>query len=209
MKIEAVIFDFDGVLGDTMEDNFLAWRMAFSDYIEIREEDYYPLEGMKQIEVARIIAQKYGLKIKEQEIVDFKNEYYSRNNRFKFYKEIPELIGILEGRKLAIVSASPRKKLEETAGDFIKKFNVVISAEDTIYGKPNPHPYLAAIDKLKLNPGNCVVVENAPLGIKSAKAAGIYCLALTTTLEDKYLREADIIFNSHKELMNYFIDLER
>jgi len=67
MNVEAILFDFDGVLADTMEDNFIAWKDAFKDRgIEILREDYFPLEGMRLMNVAETIGKKYGLKDKDE-----------------------------------------------------------------------------------------------------------------------------------------------
>ena len=60
LNFKAVLFDFDGVLADTMEDNFKAWKKAFENFgINIKREDYFYLEGYKLINVARIILQRY------------------------------------------------------------------------------------------------------------------------------------------------------
>lgn len=209
---KAVIFDFDGVIADTMEDNFLAWKKAFLDFkIEIIPKDYYPLEGMKLILVAASIGKKYGLgDINAKKIVELKNEYYLKNHKFKFYPGIVGLINLLKSRKIkiAIVSASPRDKLTKTVPEeFLKKFDSIVSGDDTVHGKPNPEPYLKAIDSLAIPPKMCVVVENAPLGISSAKSAGAYCIAIKTTLDEHSLSKADIIVKNHDELIKKIDDI--
>ena len=69
------------------------------------------------------------------------------------------------------------------------------------HGKPDPEPYEAAIKKLDINRLNCIVVENAPLGIESAKAAKVdYVIAVATTLPDSYLSKADDIMSSVSDL---------
>jgi len=204
-EFKAVLFDFDGVIADTMEDNFLAWKKSFLNYnIEIQKQDYFPLEGMKLMQIAKIISEKYGLVLKDySELVNKKNEYYLQNNVFSFYPGVLEMVDFLKnkGKLLAIVSASPREKLEKTVPkDFLDKFDTVISGENTINGKPHPEPYLKAMEKLNIEAEKSIVIENAPLGIKSAKSAKVYCIALATTLNKEYLQEADEIINNHEEL---------
>ena len=203
-NLKAVLFDFDGVLADTMQDNFQAWKKAFADFgIEIKQDDYFPLEGMKLINVAKTISIQYNINPNPEEIVKLKSKYYLEDHSFSFYPEVPELINFLKerGKLLAIVSASPREKIERTVPkDFLDKFDVVISGEDTKKGKPNPEPYSTGMKKLNVKPEESLVVENAPLGIKSAKSAGAYCVAITTTLGEEYLRESDKVTNSHREL---------
>ena len=82
----------------------------------------------------------------------------------------------------------------------LNKFDVIISGDDTEKGKPNPEPYLAAMQKLNILPIESLVIENAPLGIQSAKTAGAYCIAITTTLGREYLKEADEVVKNHREL---------
>lgn len=206
----AVLFDFDGVLVDSMEDNFLAWKRAFKEYgVCIEKEDYFPLEGMKLIEIAKTIGNKFDIGEKWYEkIVKLKNKYYLENHSFSFYQGVIELVDSLKekGTLLAIISASPREKLNKTVPEeFLKKFDTIVSGDDLAKGKPFPDPYLKAIEDLSLSPKNCVVVENSPLGIKSAKTAGIYCIAISSTLNESYLQEADEIISEFKDLNKLLI----
>ena len=204
MKIKAILFDFDGVLADTMEDNLLAWKKAFRDYgLEIKREDYFSLEGMKLIKIAEIISEKYNIKVNLEEIVELKNKYYLQEHKFLFYPGVVDLVDWLKekGPKLAVVSASPREKLEKTVSNkFLGKFDVIISGDESEKGKPDPEPYLNASGELRVNPEECLVIENAPLGIKSAKAAGMHCIAICSTLEKRYLMEADEIIEKIEDL---------
>lgn len=206
-KIRAILFDFDGVLADTMNDNFLAWEKAFLDYnIKIQKEDYFPLEGMKLIKIAETIGNKFELSKEEfPRIVELKNKYYLRDHQLIFYEGVDELQKILYEKKVptAIVSSSPKQKLEKTVPKiFLDKFDVIISGDDTIKGKPDPEPYLTAANKLKCSNNECVVIENAPLGIKSAKKAGMYCIAICSTLEKSFLMESDEIIDKFVDVKN-------
>lgn len=209
MKFKAVLFDFDGVIADTMEDNYLAWHRAFKHYnVEISKQEYFLLEGLPVLEVARTLSGKHGLENADfHELAGLKGKYYRENHSFRFYPEVQGILENLRSRDLltAIVSASTMERLKHTlAPQFLRAFDSVVSGDDTPVGKPNPAPYLKAIRDLNLKPPECVVVENAPLGITAAKKAGAYCVALTTTLERKYLQEADKILENHKQLAHYF-----
>ena len=205
-QIKAILFDFDGVLADTMEDNFLAWQKAFKDYeINIKKEDYFPLEGMELIKIAKKISGKYKVHPDPETIVKLKNKYYLEDHSFFLYPKAAELIDLLKKNKflLAIVSAGTRERLRRTVpAEFLKKFDTIISGEDSKNGKPSPDPYLNAAKKLGVSPEECVVIENAPLGIKSAKKAGMYCIAICSTLDQLFLSEAD-------EIIDKFEDLEK
>lgn len=205
-QIKAILFDFDGVLADTMKDNFLAWEKAFKDFgVDIQKNDYFLLEGMKLTEVAKKISDKYDVHSDPETIAKRKNEYYLKDHSFSFYPKVIELIDLLKKNKnlLAVVSASPREKLNKTVPkEFLEKFDIVVSEEDSKNGKPSPDPYLNAAKKLEISPAECLVIENAPLGIKSAKRAGMYCIAICSTLDKSFLSEAD-------EIINKFEDLEK
>lgn len=209
--IKGFLFDFDGTLADTMSDNFLAWKKAFENFeINIKQEDYFPLEGLKLIDVAKTLGSGYSL-IEEdfEKIVSLKNRYYLENHSFLFYSGIIEFIDLLKTRNklVAMVTASPKDRLNKTLSkEFLEKFNAIISMEDYEKSKPNPEPYISAVKKLDLKPEECIVIENAPLGISSAKSAGIYCIAITTTLCKKYLKEADEILESHEKLINFCLE---
>ena len=200
----ALAYDFDGTLADTMQDLFLAWKRAFEDFeIEIKKEDYFPLEGMKLSEIAKTISKKYNLSADSLKILELKERYYLEKYSFSLYPGVLNLISSLKNRevKIAIVSASPLEKLVKTAPEeFLFKFDVIISGNDTREGKPSPEPYLMAMKKLNVLPKECIVVENAPLGIKSAKTAGAYCIAVTTTLGKEFLQEADKIIPEIRDL---------
>ena len=97
-----------------------------------------------------------------------------------------------------------KKHLYKSYTDCYKNyFEIIITGSDVKKGKPNPEPYLKAIDKLGCKTDNIIVIENAPLGIKSAKKSKLQTFALTTTLDKKYLAEADKIFSSHEKLIEH------
>ena len=84
--------------------------------------------------------------------------------------------------------------------NFLKKFDTVVSGDRTFRGKPFPDPYLKGLSDLNLKREECIAVENAPVGIKSAKNANLYCIAVCSTLDKSYLKEADEIVEEFKDL---------
>jgi beta-phosphoglucomutase len=88
--------------------------------------------------------------------------------------------------------------------DFLSRFSVVVTRETVTNTKPHPEPYLKASGTLGVKPSMCLAVENAPLGIKSAKSAEMLCVAICTTLEGENLEEADIVVQDHTELFHFF-----
>ena len=81
-------------------------------------------------------------------------------------------------------------------------FDVIVTSDLCTYGKPHPEPYLRAATALKIMPEHCLAVENAPMGIQSAKAAGIFTLAITSTLPAEYLKDADGIISNLSDIFH-------
>jgi len=204
-EIKGILFDFDGVLAKSMEFHYAAWRYALNNYnIELKEEDYYPLEGMNVYEMAKKFCRDNSLdEINYTTIVQNKKNYFIKNYKIDFYPGVNSLIDQLKnkGIKIGIVTASLKEQLEKTVPeDFLNKFNVIITSNRNSRGKPFPDPYLRGLTGLCLNANECIVIENAPLGIKSAKSAGMHCIGITSTVGKEKLSEAD-------EIIEHFSDL--
>ena len=184
-----------------MEDNFKAWKAAVAEYgIDLKPDDYYPLEGLSVYELPKRFFGKYQVKLPdEKEVVQKKEKHYLQNHRFSLYPGAEELLELLRSKRirLAVVTAALRGRLDRSLPQgFLQKFDAVVTGEEAPEGKPSPLPYLKGAEKLSLKPRDCIVVENAPLGIESAKKAGAYCIAVASTVDKQYLKEADEVCDS-------------
>ncbi|MHC4664824.1 MAG: HAD family hydrolase [Planctomycetota bacterium] len=211
MKYKAILFDFDGVIGKTMEDNYNAWACAFSTIgITLEKVDYFLLEGLDTKSVAKIILKRNKLdESLTDEVVVIKEKHYLEHNSFEFYPGIVDFINSLDNQfKLALVSGATAGRLKKTVSpDFLRKFETVITGDKVQNSKPSPEPYLLASEQLGVPPSECLVIENAPLGIASAKKAGMDCAAVCSTLEHRYLAGADFIVESAHSLNTFFQDI--
>src|SRR3989338_4132396 len=205
-NIKGILFDFDGVLADSMLDHFAAWKKAMKEFsVDITEEEYYPLEGMNVYEIAKKFCREHGLDVScSMEIVHKKKANYIQNNTAVLYPGVEQILDALKARKvlIGIVTASLYEQLlHSVPSGFLARFDAVVSGEKTARGKPFPDPYLQGLAELKLQPEECIVVENAPLGIQAAKSAGIYCIGITSTVGRETLAEADEIVECFNGLM--------
>lgn len=204
--LKGILFDFDGVLGQTLEDHFMAWKEAAADFgVKIGPEHYFPIEGMSVIELAKMYCGLGGIDEKRfaEKIVERKEKYYLRDLNFKFYPGVEEFIGILHAKKvpIAIVTAGLPERISKSApADFLKKFTAIITSDKYDRGKPFPDPYSKGIGELNLQPSECVVIENAPFGVQSAKVAGTYCIGVCSTVSKELLKEADEIVEKFSDL---------
>lgn len=210
-KIKAVLFDFDGVIVDSMNDNFNAWKVALGEQsVEIVKKDYFKIEGMKASAVALKYLEDNGMDIGlVPEIVSRKEALFREASVLRVYPGVSELIEKLQSVfKLGVVTGASRDRFSKMTSSlkFFSNFNVIITADDITKGKPDPIPYLTAAEKIGVEPSECLVIENAPLGITSAKAAGMKCIAVKSTLDESYLEEADEVFESIEEINNISIN---
>lgn len=207
--IKAVLFDFDGVLVNSMSFHVKAWQTIFRDIdIEIKPEDVLLTEGSRSIELARQILTKKNVETSEEALINLvakKQRKYREITKAKLTNSAESFIIELkkQGMLIGLVTGTPRLNVEEIlTPELISRIDVMVTADDTQAGKPNPECYLKAVSLLNVEPGQCLVVENAPLGIQAAKNAGMKVVALTTTLNRSYLVGADFYATDLSDLEN-------
>ncbi|NLO30177.1 MAG: HAD family phosphatase [Methanosarcina mazei] len=210
--LKAIIFDMDGVLVDSMRFQADAWAKAFQDAgINIVREDIYELEGSND---KRLIKSIFKEARKEPEPEHFerlpeKKRDLLEFDRIKPFEGIPECLDELKRHfRLAMGSGSNRNTVGKIVDKFFSGyFDVVINGSDLERGKPDPDPYLKALEMLGLTKNECMVIENAPLGITAAKRAGLYCVAVASMLEPEKVQHADLVLEDHASLFDYLKSL--
>ncbi len=183
-----------------MDDNYNAWRHALAGFgIAIKKEDYFLMEGLNTRNVAKAFLEEGGighLNGKIDEIVAAKERFYMENNNFELYEGVDSYLSELKENEypIGLVSGGSYSRiLETTSRRFLSRFDVIVSGDSVRNCKPHPEPYLRAAEGLRMDPADCLAVENAPIGIESAKRAGMYCIAISSTLAGEHLSEADRI----------------
>lgn len=213
LNLRSVLFDMDGVLFDSMPNHAEAWHRATrqSDLCFSREEAYLH-EGRTGAGTIHIIYRRE--KGREATPEEIETIYRNKSTVFNKFPEAARMSGALELLKKVkqdglfpmIVTGSGQKSLlKRLETNFPGLFTpeLMVTAFDVKHGKPNPEPYLMALEKGKLNANECIVVENAPLGIRAAVAAGIFTVAVNTgPLDDQILLDggADLLFPSMEAL---------
>ena len=207
--LKAVIFDMDGVLIDSMPYHADAWIAVFARVgIKVQRDDIYKIEGSNHIGVIKIVFEKAGRKPQPEDfhkLAEEKKEIFSKINKATVFEGIYELIDILKNKyALAVVSGSDKVVVKELIERFFPDtFSVMVTGNDVKEGKPSPLSYLKAVEMLKVRKNECIVIENAPLGVESAKKAGLYCIAIPTYVEPELLKNADIVLPNHAMLKEY------
>ena len=196
----AVIFDMDGVLADTGPIHYESWvKMAKEIGKTFKKSFFEATFGQQSIPITR---QLVGRNV-DQNLVEkwaqLKEQYYREMVKDKI-KPLPGVIELIEDLKsinfkLAVGSSGPPENVELllTSLKIELFFDTVITAAEIQNGKPSPDVFLKAAQKINVKPQNCVVIEDAPVGIEAAKRANMKCIALTTTHNIVDLRNADMI----------------
>ena len=212
-NIRGVFFDMDGVLYDSMGAHADAWSNAFSFFgIDFPPEKVYQNEGRTaQSTINLVFQQNEERKATDSEI----EKIYSKKT--ELIEDYPDAIPFrsalalmerlkIQGVDIWVVTGSSQDKFLEALlrdfGGFVTSGRI-ITGRDVKHGKPHPEPYLKALQQSGWKSSEVVVIENAPLGIQSAKSAGIFTIAVNTgILANKVLWEAgaDIVIKDLNEL---------
>jgi len=212
--IKAVLFDMDGVLYDSMPIHVQAYDETLSEWgLKAEPEEIYMLEGRTgHSTIDIIINNNWGRSATQEEKETI---YAQKAKRFvelnTVAKLIPDVMAVLEkvrqlGLMRIIVTGSGQPTLFNNLDAHFPGFferDLMVTAYDVKYGKPHPEPYLMGLKKANLKPEEAFAIENAPLGIESAVAAGIYTIAVNTgPLPDEVLLKAGAhaLFPSMKAL---------
>lgn len=199
----AVVLDMDGVVLDSPPTHLLTWQRTLAPLgIELTADDHYPLEGLPtEVTAQRLVERFLGEACSDGEarrLANAKRALFREMFNPTFVPGIVPLLHDLRGRgyRLGLVTGSARSVVDESLAPtgVTEFFEVIVTGDDVERGKPDPEPYRSAAERLGLAPSQCLAVENAPLGIRSAKAAGMSCVALETTLPARQLPIADQVF---------------
>lgn len=206
-KVQSVIFDMDGVITNTMPDHFRAWHSVLrAEGLEVTHLDVYCREGQRGITSVRELFAEYKkpFDLKNAKRILLKKEkLFKRIVRKRFIPGARSFLHSLkrQGFRLALVTGTSRHELHHILPDRLHDlFEVTVTGNDVRHGKPAPDPYLLALKKLRIKSKEAVVIENAPFGIASAKAAGLRCIAVATSLPHEHLEKADLVFDSIRDL---------
>ncbi len=194
----AVIFDFDGVIVNTEQFHANAWHKTFKDQgLPVSREDCLPAVELEDHLFAAQVLDRLAVKddprawVRQKQLV-----FQTLLDQVQIYPGFSELAQALAPQcQLAIVSSAWVENIEKVikrAGLF-DLFRVLIGKEDVTAHKPSPEGYLLAARRLGVSPKDCVVFEDSPTGIRSAKAAMMRCIGVAHRGNPKQLKEADLI----------------
>ena len=215
---KAYFFDMDGVLFDSMPRHAVAWEEVMKRHnLPFTARDCYINEGRTGESVIReAFLNVLGRDATPEEVKTIyaeKSAYYHELIKTST-PTIPNVEHVLQwvkntGDQIWVVTGSGMRTLLDSLNQVFPSIfqqDRMITAYDVIKGKPDPEPYLKAWERSGLTKEQCIVIENAPLGVRSGKAAGLTVYAVNTgILTREYLLKegADCVFDSMAELLAY------
>ncbi|RHJ78112.1 HAD family phosphatase [Parabacteroides sp. AM08-6] len=212
---KAVLFDMDGVLYDSMRFHSRSWYETATHHNLISTpEIFYLYEGRTGESTINELYQKTfhrdATDEEKKSIYEEKATLFNKYNDGKAMSGAAEVLAAVKssGLQALVVTGSGQhsliNKLENTYPGYFKREKMV-TAFDVIYGKPHPEPYLMGLKKAGIQANEAFVVENAPMGVQAAVAAGIFTIAVNTgPLADKVLLDAgaDLLYPDMTSLAN-------
>lgn len=207
--INAVLFDLDGVLIDSIPHHVRAWTEECAAWgKDVDPMIFRKREGEKADATLDYIIDRYELQLtpdEQRRFIDSKRERYRKYAPNRMVEGAVVVVESLRhmGILTAMVTGSILPNLKRAVPEHERNlFDAIITPDLYTKGKPDPEPYLKTAEALDIPTEYCLAVENAPMGIESAKAAGMFTLAITNTLPDKDLQKADKIIHDLADVLD-------
>jgi len=210
VTVRAVVFDLDGLLVDSEPLQIAAWQAFLVGYGKRLDDGLLnELFGLRLRDSARLMIDRLDLPLTLEQVITERDAIFldSLAGQLRAMPGAPELVAELAERGVprALATSGHRHYVERALAEIglAGMFPVLVTAEDVEQGKPAPDCYRLAADWLGLPPEACLALEDAPLGVRAARAAGLRCLAIPNehTRSLPGLEEADAILPSLHEVL--------
>ena len=187
----AVLFDLDGVLVDSLDLHRTVWhawaKLHGLDPAGVFEATF----GRRPQDTIHDVAPHLAV---ETELARLDALLDEHADRARLYEGALDAVEIASQGPWAVVTSTDRARAQDTLGRLgCPCPQIVVGSGDVAAGKPAPDGYLAAAARLGVEPGGCLVIEDAPAGVDAARAAGARVLAVATTRPTEELAAADVV----------------
>lgn len=202
--MKGVLFDWDGVVIDSSAQHEQSWELLAAETGRPLPEGHFKAGfGKKNQEIIPHLLRWTDDPVEIARLGDRKEELYRELVRKQGVRVLPgarELLSALRsaGIPRSVASSTPRSNLDAifASTGLDQLFDAVVCGDDVKNGKPAPDVFLLAASRLSLAPADCLVIEDALVGIAAAKAAGMKVLAVATTHPLAGLQHADAAVHS-------------
>lgn len=215
-RFKAALIDMDGVLYDSMRGHAASWKKMCDEIgLDTDRDEFYMYEGMTgKATINLLMKRERGHEVSDEEAARL---YAIKTANFKALGPAPVMpgaqrmiaaLGALGMTRVLVTGSAQASLLDKLEHDYPGVFvdGRRVTALDVKHGKPYPEPYLKGASLVGADPADCMVVENAPLGVRAGKAAGCFVCAVMTgpVPREEFVKEgADLIFNSMEEFADY------
>ena len=190
--IEAIVFDFDGLIIDTETPEFDSWQEVFESYgvlLEREAWDWSIGRHSKDFNIYAHLAELSGQHIERDEVrPGMRRRYLELIDRNPVLPGVEDYLHTAKamGMKLAVASSSSPgwAKGHLNSRALLHHFEFVLDAGDVEHAKPAPDLYTMAVDRLGVRPENALAIEDSMHGLTAAKAAGLYCVVVPNPMTD-------------------------
>ena len=205
----------DGVLINSEPVHYRVWKLALAARgIELDHEIYKPCIVSTNGFLMDILHDNYGISRDDKELVETMEQIKKKviaEEGFPIIKGVPQLLGRLKdsGYRLAIASSSPPAYIRQvvTSLGIDGYFELLVSGEQVKNPKPAPDVFLEAARQMKLDPEECLILEDSSNGCRAAKAAGMVCCAYFNPDSGKQdLSPADVVIEGYEEIDGAFLE---
>jgi sugar-phosphatase len=197
-RCAAILFDLDGVLVDSTRSVERQWRIWSRERGIDEQKAVAIAHGVRALEVIRTIAPHLDA---EAEVSKLESLEAADHEGVAVMPGAANLVGSIPDDRWGVVTSGQRHLAAarlQFAGIPIPE--VMVTAQDVANGKPHPEPYLKGAELLGVSPAECLVIEDAPAGIRSAHAGGMKVIALTSTYPASALGEADAVVEKLEQI---------
>ena len=207
---KAFLFDFDGVVTDSETYAFMTLKTVMKKYydVDVDDGDIALTIGMDAFGTAAEVSRKYGVDMPGERFIELVRtipDYYTEYPGIKPFPSIPELFSMLKERgiRIAIVSSTRTAHLHAALGRMgLESYpEAVIGGDSVSRHKPDPEPYLAGMKALGCTPDESVAIEDSPVGLLSARRAGVSTIGFKGSVVEQDTSLADIAISDYQELI--------
>jgi beta-phosphoglucomutase family hydrolase len=194
-----VLWDMDGVITDSGEAHYISWKKSLDQHgIAFSREFFHKTFGMNNNGILSLLLDRDATEQEVDDIGGLKEELFRQDIRgsLELLPGVARWLQRFSQSKIpqAVASSAPQENIDAIVdelgiGDM---FQTLVSGAK-LYGKPDPATFLLAAERLGLAPIDCLVIEDAQVGVEAARRGGMKCVAVCTTHPKEDLRDADIV----------------
>ena len=201
-----VLWDMDGVITDSGEAHYISWFKALDQHgIMISRKFFQKTFGMNNTGILSLLLNRQATEQEVDTIGGLKEELFRQDIKGR----VEPLPGVTEwlqrfarsGIGQAVASSAPQENIDVIVDELglRERFQAIVSGSK-LSGKPDPATFLLAADHLGVDPADCLVIEDARVGVEAARRGGMKCIAVCTTHTRDELEGADIVVDRLTDL---------